>query len=58
MNISTVIQVLTVISSDAIIIYQQVYVNNEYAAKADFDRQTSLHKDLMLEGWTVTLRKF
>ena len=54
MNIPTNIQVLTVISSDAIITYQQVYVNNEYAAKYDFEK----HKDYILRGWTVSLRKF
>ena len=45
MNIPTNIQVLTVISSDAIITYQQVYVNNEDAAKYDFEKQTEKHKD-------------
>lgn len=58
MNIPTTIQVLTVISSDAIITYQQVYVNNEYAAKYDFEKQTEKHKDYILKGWTVSLRKF
>lgn len=50
MNIPTNIQVLTVISSDAIITYQQVYVNNEYAAKYDFEKQTEKHKDYILRG--------
>lgn len=58
MNVPTAIHVLTVISVDATIIYQQVYVNNEYAAQADFERQTAIHKDFILEGWTVSLRKF
>ena len=40
MNIRIGIQVITVISSEALITYQQVYVNNDYAAEADFERQT------------------
>ena len=35
---------ITVISSEALITYQQVYVNNDYAAEADFERQTNIHK--------------
>lgn len=43
MNIRIGIQVITVISSEALISYQQVYVNNDYAAEADFERQTNIH---------------
>ena len=45
MNIRIGIQVITVISSEALISYQQVYVNNDYAAEADFERQTNIHKE-------------
>lgn len=58
MNIPTTIQVITVVSADAVITYQQVYVNRESDAKADFDRQTDIHKDLLLEGWSITIRRF
>jgi len=52
MNIRIAIQVITVISSEALISYQQVYVNN------DFERQTNMHKDLLLQGWTVSRKSF
>jgi len=58
MNIRIAIQVITVISSEALITYLQVYVNNEYAAEADFERQTYIHKDLLLQGWTVSRKSF
>lgn len=58
MEIRIAIQVVTVISSEAVIIYQQVYVNNEYAAEADFERQTNIHKDLLLQGGTVCRKSF
>lgn len=58
MNIPLSIQVVTVISNDAIITYQQVYINNDYAAEADFERQKTTHKDYLLEGWTVSLKRF
>ena len=38
MNIPTSIKVLTVVAPDAVVIYQQVYVNNDDAATADRDR--------------------
>lgn len=58
MNIRIAIQVITVISSEVLISYQQVYVNNDYAAEADFERQTNIHKDLLLQGWTVSRKSF
>lgn len=44
MNIPISIQVVTVVSSETGVNYQQVYVNNEDAAQADFDRQKVIHK--------------
>ena len=41
---------ISVAFPDAIITYQQVYVNNEYAAKYDFEKQTEKHKDYILRG--------
>ena len=58
MNIPIIIYVVTVVAPDATIIYQQVYVNNEYAATADRDRQANLHKDLLLNGGTICLKQF
>lgn len=58
MNIPISIQVVTVVSSETGVNYQQVYINNEDAAQADFDRQKVIHKDLLLEGWSVSLRRY
>lgn len=59
MNILTTIQVLTVTTTKAEIAYQQVYVNAEEEANAEFARQQfSLSNDPLFKGWTVTLRKF
>ena len=52
------IHVVTVVAPDATVIYQQVYVNNDYAAIADRDRQIDLHKDLLLNGGTICLKQF
>ena len=58
MNIPIMIHVVTVVAPDATVIYQQVYVNNDYAAIADRDRQIDLHKDLLLNGGTICLKQF
>ena len=58
MNIPIIIHVVTVVAPDATLIYQQVYVNNDYAAIADRDRQKDLHKDLLLNGGTICLKQF
>lgn len=58
MNIPTSIKVLTVIAPDAIVIYQQVYVNNDDAATADRDRQVKSHGDLLLNGGMICLKSF
>lgn len=58
MNVRISIQVLTVVGPDATVIYQQVYVNNDYAAVADRDRQANLHKDLLLKGGVICLKQF
>ena len=58
MNIPTIIQVLTVVAPDATVIYQQVYVNNDYAATADRDRQVKYHRDLLLNGGMICLKQF
>ena len=58
MNIPIMIHVVTVVAPDATVIYQQVYVNNDYAAIADRDRQIDLHKDLLLKGGTICLKQF
>ena len=58
MNIPTSIKVLTVVAPDAVVIYQQVYVNNDNAATADRDRQANLHRDLLLNGGMICLKQF
>ncbi len=58
MNIPTSIKVLTVVAPDAVVIYQQVYVNNDNAATADRDRQANLHRDLLLNGGMICLKLF
>lgn len=58
MNIPTSIKVLTVVAPDAVVIYQQVYVNNDDAATADRDRQANLHRDLLLNGGMICLKQF
>jgi len=58
MNIPIIIHVVTVVAPDATVIYQQVYINNDYAAIADRDRQKDLHKDLLLNGGTICLKQF
>lgn len=58
MNIPIMIHVVTVVAPDATVIYQQVYVNNDYAAIADRDRQIDLHKDLLLNGGIICLKQF
>ncbi len=58
MNIPTIIQVLTVVSPNATVIYQQVYVNNYYADKADRDSQVRIHKDMLISGGMICLKQF
>ena len=58
MNIPIIIHVVTVVAPDATVIYQQVYINNDYAAIADRDRQKDLHKDLLLNGGIICLKQF
>ena len=58
MNIPTSIKVLTVVAPDAIVIYQQVYVNNDNAATTDRDRQVKSHRDLLLNGGMICLKSF
>lgn len=58
MNIPIIIHVVTVVAPDATVIYQQIYINNDYAAIADRDRQKDLHKDLLLNGGTICLKQF
>ena len=58
MNRPIIIHVVTVVAPDATVIYQQVYINNDYAAIADRDRQKDLHKDLLLNGGTICLKQF
>lgn len=58
MNIPTSIKVLTVVALYAIVIYQQVYVNNDNAVTADRDRQVKYHRDLLLNGGMICLKSF
>ena len=58
MNVPTSIKVLTVVAPDEIVIYQQVYVNNDDAATADRDRQVKSHRDLLLNGGMICLKSF
>ena len=58
MNILTTIHVLTVTTTKAEIAYQQVYVNAEKEANADYERKLLWLNDPLFKGWSVTLRKF
>ena len=58
MNLSTKINVVTVIDSESMIVYQQVYLNNYDAAHYDFKRQCELHKFDITNGWTAYLKEF
>lgn len=58
MNLSTKINVVTVIDADSMIVYQQVYLNNYDAAHYDFKRQCELHKFDITNGWTAYLKEF
>lgn len=58
MNIPTSIKVLTVVAPDTVVIYQQVYVNNDDAATADRDRQVKCHRELLLNGGMICLKQF
>ena len=58
MNLSTKINVVTVIDTESMIVYQQVYVNNYDAAHFDFKRQCELHKFDITDGWTAYLKEF
>ena len=56
MNLSTKINVVTVIDAESMIVYQQVYLNNYDAALYDFNRQCKLHKSDITNGWTAHLK--
>ena len=59
MFVSCKIQVLTVITGESIITYQQVYVNNEKMAKEEYNQCLSRFKESNgFHGWTVMLRTF
>lgn len=58
MNLSTKINVVTVIDAESMIVYQQVYLNNYDAAHYDFKRQCELHKFDITNGWTAYLKEF
>ena len=58
MNLSTKINVVTVIDAESTIVYQQVYLNNYDAAHYDFKRQCELHKFDITNGWTAYLKEF
>ncbi|ERK01419.1 hypothetical protein [Segatella salivae] len=58
MNLSTKINVVTVIDTESMIVYQQVYLNNYDAAHYDFKRQCELHKFDITNGWTAYLKEF
>lgn len=56
MLINCKIQVLTVTNEHSIVAYQQVFVNDEKAAKREYDRVMKLYADV--KGWQVALKKF
>lgn len=59
MFVSCKIQVLTVITDESIITYQQVYVNDEKAAKKEYSQCLSrFNESNGFHGWTVTLKTF
>lgn len=59
MFVSCKIQVLTVITDESIITYQQAYVNDEKAAKEKYSQCLSrFNESNGFHGWTVTLRTF
>lgn len=52
------IHVLTVVSNDAQIFFQHVYVNNEDVARDYFDLLCAKYKDMLLQGWSISLKRF
>ena len=58
MNLSTKINVVTVIDAESMIVYQQVYLTNYDAAHYDFKRHCELHKFDITNGWTAYLKEF
>ncbi|WP_314671399.1 hypothetical protein [Segatella salivae] len=58
MNLSAKVNVVTVIDTESMIVYQQVYLNNYDAAHYDFKRQCELHKFDITKGWTAYLKEF
>lgn len=56
MNITTPIQVVTVITDKSEIAYQHVWVNQNGAAEADYKMQSDYHSQF--KGWKCFIKKF
>lgn len=58
MNISTIIEVITVINKDAQVVYQSVHVNNHENAVNEYNELQERNTDLLKEGGTITRKRF
>lgn len=58
MTLPLSIYVLTVVTNDAQIFFQHVYVNNEDVARDYFDLLSAKYKDMLLQGWSISLKRF
>ena len=58
MNISTVIEVITVVSNDANVVFQSIHVNDHEAAVREYTELQERNADLLREGGTITRRRF
>ena len=58
MNIPTIIEVITVVNKDAMVIYQNIHVNNHEAAVREYNELQERNEDLLKEGGTITKKRF
>ena len=58
MNIPTTIEVITVVSKDAMVVYQSIHVNNHERAVKEYNELQERNADLLRDGGTITKRKF
>lgn len=58
MNIPTMIEVITVVNKDAMVIYQSVHVNDHDKAVQEYTELQERNADLLHEGGTITRKRF
>lgn len=58
MNIPTMIEVITVVSKDAMVVYQSVHVNDHEKAVKEYNELQERNTDLLHEGGTITKKRF